>query len=105
MNPLKSVLPLILLLALTAQYASAADPRDAGARALVITYHTTPANRVAFRRELEASAAQQWRRWKDEAVLLDYRLVYNRYVDSANWDAMALFSFAGDAGAERWKRI
>ena len=62
MNPLKSVLPLILLLALTAPHASAADPRDAGSRALIITYHTTPANRVAFRRELEASAAQQWRR-------------------------------------------
>jgi hypothetical protein len=98
-----ALLPLITLVALTA--AGAADPRDAGPRALIVTYHTTPANRVAFRRELEASAAQQWRRWKDEGVLQDYRLVYNRYVDSANWDAMALLSFAGEAGIERWKRI
>ena len=105
MNLLKSLPPLILLLALTAQHANAADPRDAGARALVITYHTTPANRVAFRRELEASAAQQWRRWKEEGVLQDYRLVYNRYVDSANWDAMALLSFVGDGGVGRWKGI
>jgi hypothetical protein len=96
---------LIVLSALIAASTDAADTRDVGPRALIITYHTTPSNRVAFRRELEASVAQQWRRWKDEGVLRDYRLVYNRYVDSANWDAMALLSFAGDAGLERWKRV
>ncbi len=97
-------LTLMVLAALTAAGARAADPRDAGPRALIITYHTTPAHRAAFRHELEASAGQ-WRRWKEEGVLQDYRLVYNRYVDSANWDAIAFLTFAGDAGLERWKRI
>ena len=97
-------LSLIALTALTAAGASAADPRDAGPRALIVTYHTSPAHRAAFRHELEESAAK-WRGWKDEGVLQDYRLVYNRYVDSANWDAIALLSFAGDAGLERWKHI
>lgn len=96
---------LLALIALMAAGADAADPREAGPRALIITYHTTPANRVAFRRELETSAAQQWRRWKDDGVLQDYRLLYNRYADSGNWDAMALLSFAGDSGVERWKLI
>ena len=98
-------LPLIALAALTAaSAANAADPREAGPRVLIITYHTTPAHRATFRHELEESAAQ-WRRWKEEGVLQDYRVVYNRYVDSANWDALALLSFAGDAGVERWKRV
>jgi hypothetical protein len=97
-------LPLLVLFTLAAHRAQAADPRDAGPRVLIIMYHTTPANRVAFRHELE-SVTGQWRRWKDEGVLQDYRLVYNRYVNSANWDAMALLSFAGDAGLARWKRI
>ena len=98
------LLPLIALIVLTAARANEADPRDIGPRALIITYHTTPAHRAAFRHELEESTAQ-WRRWKDDGVLQDYRHVYNRYVDSANWDAIALLSFAGDGGVERWKRI
>ena len=98
-------LSLALLVTVIVHPAGATDPREAGPRALIITYHTTPSNRVAFRRELDSSVAQQWRRWKDEGVLRDYRLVYNRYVDSGNWDAMALLSFAGDAGLERWKRV
>src|SRR5881409_2091522 len=57
---------LIVLIALVAASADAADPREAGPRALIITYHTTPANRIAFRRELDSSVAQQWRRWRDE---------------------------------------
>jgi len=101
---LGALLPLIALIVLAAARADAADPRDIGPRALIITYHTTPAHRAAFRHELEESTAQ-WSRWKEEGVLQDYRLVYNRYVDSANWDAIALLSFAGDAGTERWKRI
>jgi hypothetical protein len=94
---------LIALIVLTAARANAADPRNIGPRELIITYHTTPAHRAAFRHEFDESTSQ-WRRWKDEGVLQDYRLAYNRYVDSANWDAAALLSFAGDAGVERWKR-
>lgn len=101
---LGTTLAFMALTVVAAVGASASDPRDTGPRALIITYHTTSAHRVDFRHELEQSAVQ-WRRWKDDGVLQDYRLVYNRYVDSSNWDAIALLSFAGDAGRERWKRI
>ena len=88
-------LPLIALAALTAaSAANAADPREAGPRVLIITYHTTPAHRATFRHELEESAAQ-WRRWKEEGVLQDYRVVYNRYVDSANWHPFAPYGYTG----------
>ena len=89
---------------LSAYPTCAADPRAAGPRALVIMYHTLPANRIAFRKELEEST-RQWQRWKESGVLQSYRVLYSRYIDSANWDAMALITLAGDAGMEGWKKI
>ena len=96
---------LLLLCALLACPAQAADPRESGPRTLIITYHTLPANRLAFRQELEQSGARQFQRWKDDGVLQGYRLLFNRYVDSVNWDAMALVTFAKESDIERWKRI
>ncbi len=100
----RAAIVLAALASLASTHSYAADPRAAGPRALVLTYHTTPANRVAFRKELE-DWSRQLQRWKDEGVLQSYRILYNRYVDSANWDAMALLTFAGESGIERWKRI
>jgi hypothetical protein len=95
----------LLACALLAGAAQAADPRESGPRSLIITYHTSPANRLAFRQELEQSGVRQLQRWKDEGVLQSYRVLFNRYVDSANWDAMALLTFAKESDVERWKRI
>jgi hypothetical protein len=41
----------LLLFALLAFPAQAADPRESAPRSLVIAYHTAPANRLAFRQE------------------------------------------------------
>src|SRR6202521_6059097 len=41
-----------------------------------------------LRQELEQSSVRQLQRWKDDCVLQVYRILLNRYVDSANWDAM-----------------
>jgi hypothetical protein len=102
----RSALPLLLgFAAFFAGPVHASDPREAGPRALIMTYHTTPANRVAFRHELQDAGTRQLQGWKDEGVLQSYRVIYNRYVDSANWDAMALLTFAKDEDIERWKRI
>jgi transposase len=95
----------LLACALLAGPAHAADPRESGPRTLVITYHTSPANRLAFRQELEQSGVRQLQRWKDDGVLQSYRILFNRYVDSANWDAMSMVTFAKESDIERWKRI
>src|ERR1700726_2465511 len=95
----------LLACALLACPAQAADPRESGPRTLVITYHTSPANRLAFRQELEQSGVRQLQRWKDDGVLQSYRILFNRYVDSANWDAMTMVSFAKESDIERWKKI
>src|ERR1700681_874991 len=105
-RPSVAILPSVLLAcALLACHAQAADPRESGPRNLVITYHTSPANRLAFRQELEQSGVRQLQRWKDDGVLQSYRVLFNRYVDSANWDAMTMVTFAKESDIERWKRI
>lgn len=96
---------LVILASLGAHPARAADPRDGGPLALVITYHVPPGNRAAFRKALEESEAPQFQRWKDEGVLQSARLLVNRHVDSVTWDAMALLTFARYADIERWNRI
>lgn len=95
----------LLLFALLAFPAQAADLRESAPRSLVITYHTAPANRLAFRQELEQSGVGQLQRWKDDGLLQSYRVLFNRYVDSASWDALALLTFAREADVERWKKI
>jgi len=85
--------------------AIAADTRDSGPLALVITYQTTPGNRAALRQQMQSGELPQFQKWKDDGVLQDYRFLFSRYADSANWDMMALLSFAKYADLERWRQI
>lgn len=96
---------LVLFFAFLSIHAFAADPRDGGPLALVITYHATPANRAALRKAMEESELPQFERWKKEGVLKDARILFNRYADSATFDAMALITFAGYADLESWNAI
>jgi hypothetical protein len=96
---------LLALAACAWRPAHAADPREAGPLALLISYHTAPANRVAFRQAMEQSEVPQLERWRAEGVLKTVHVVFNRHVDSPNWDAMALITFARYSDAERWKEI
>jgi hypothetical protein len=90
--------------ALVAPRAHAADASSGGPLTLVITYHTTPANRVAFRQALEEELPQ-FERWKAEGTLENARLLFNRHVDSTTLDALALITLRGYAAMERWKKI
>ena len=94
-----------LLLGIAAVASHAADPREDGPLAMVITYHAAPANRAALRQALEQSEARQFQRWTDEGVLQSARLLVNRHVDSVTWDAMALLTFARYSDVERWNAI
>ena len=85
--------------------ARAADLREDGPLALVITYHTTPGNRLALRRQLETTGLRQFQRWKDEGTLQNYQILFSRHVDSGTWDASALLTFPGHDALERWKQV
>ncbi|AXF25909.1 hypothetical protein CUJ89_36530 [Burkholderia pyrrocinia] len=83
----------------------AAQPSDNGALSLIITYQTAPANRPALRHELEQSTAPELARWKHDGRIRQYSLLFNRYADSDNWDAMALLTFATPDDLYRWRTV
>jgi hypothetical protein len=90
-----------LLLALLAVQAQAGE----AAPALIISYHVAPAQRPALRAALEHDALRQFETWKTQGLLKSYTLLFNRYADSDNWDALAQLSFAGPAELSRWQQV
>src|SRR5438270_128007 len=95
---------LLVAAALAVQEARAADASSGGPLAMVITYHTAPGNRVAFRQAMEAEVTQ-FERWRSQGVLESAQLMFSRHADSVGWDAMALITLARYADMERWKEI
>ena len=90
-----------IALALAVLLASpAVTTEDAGS--LIIAYQVAPANRAAFRRELQDSGSRQLQRWKDEGALQAYELFFSRHVDSRAWDALAILT---PKDLARWRKI
>jgi hypothetical protein len=85
--------------------AHAADQRADGPLSLIISYHAAPANRAALRQELQGEATRRFEQWKKQGVLKDYHLLFGRYADSDNADAVAVLAFPDYAAASRWKKI
>ncbi|CAB3657532.1 hypothetical protein LMG27174_01493 [Paraburkholderia rhynchosiae] len=85
--------------------ARATGPSDNDALSLIITYQTAPANRPALRHELAQSTARELARWKHDGRIRQYSLLFNRYADSDNWDAMALLTFATPDDLYRWRTL
>ncbi len=95
---------LALVVALGPARAADPDPRNDSPRSLIITYHTTPANRGALRAYMRNSGLKDFAQWKQQGAVQDYHVYFNRYVDSNNWDMLALVTLAPGNGTERWKR-
>jgi hypothetical protein len=84
--------------------AVAAD-RDGSPRALAIIYRAPPANRSGLRAELGRTMLPLLAKLKASGAVDDYQVLFNRYVDSATWDAMAVIGFAKTASVDSWKAI
>lgn len=95
----------LLLTALTLNPAHAGDQHAGGPLSLIVTYHASPASRVALRKELESAGVRQFQLWKDEGVLSNFKLLFGRYADNGSLDAIALLAFPDYAALERWKII
>jgi hypothetical protein len=95
----------LLLGALGLGAAQAADTHADGPLSLIVTYQTSPANRAALRQELQGAGVRRFQHWKDEGVLSGYRLLFGRYADSGNLDAIAVLAFPDYAALERWTKI
>jgi hypothetical protein len=85
--------------------ALAATPSDGRALSLIITYQTTPANRPALRRELTQATAHELARWQRDGRIAQYEVLFNRYADTGNWDAIALLTFATPEDLYRWRAV
>lgn len=90
-----------LMVMIQAPSANATEPPQP---ALVIAYHTTPANWPAFRKALHSETLPHFRALQKEGILRSYDVLFSRYVDSAGWNTMAMLTFNGPDGLARWKQ-
>lgn len=96
---------LLLLLAHAPARAADADPRQSGPRSLLVAYHTAPANREKLRSYMLATGLKDFAQWKRDGAIADYHVYFNRYVDSDNWDMLAVVTLAAENGTARWAKI
>lgn len=106
MNMMKSMVAKTLCICLAAGMAvQAQSSRETGPTTLLITYRCAPSQRVTLRSQMEGAGLARFQHWKETGILAEYRILFSRYVDTDNWDMMAILSFPSYAEVERWKRV
>jgi len=85
--------------------AHAADLQADGPLSLIVSYHATPANRAALRQELQGEGVKRFEQFKQQGLLSNYHLLFGRYADNDNLDAVAVLAFPDTAALSRWKKI
>lgn len=82
-----------------------ADWRADGPKGLVLTYKVAPAARADFRTAARTTLLPRLEALRAGGDLLSYRVLANRYIDSAAWDMMVILDFKGPAELARWRTI
>ena len=82
----------------------AGNPRDQGPKALVITYHVAPRDRLAFRRAVETPDSPL-AQLKASGKVRDYQMLWNRYVDDQSWTMTTFIQFASPADLAGWRAV
>ena len=103
MKPLFAALALTLAAPALAQ--DAADPRDDAPESLVITYKVAPHDRPDMRRALAGDGVAALDRLKRSHVLAGYTLLWGRYADQANPDAILVARFDKAAPLAGWRAV
>ena len=96
---------LALLVATWAPVSAQLPPKDSGPAALIIQYRCPIGSRAALRLAVKDESVAQFERWKAAGLLAGYRLLFSRYVDSNNWDMMAVLNLRDGGAAARWKEV
>ena len=102
-NP--TVKALALIVAVLAPALAQVPPKDTGPATLIIQYRCPIASRAALRLSAQRETVAQFEKWKTSGLLADYHLLFSRYVDTNNWDMLAVLRFHDDAAAARWKKV
>jgi hypothetical protein len=88
---------LILVAALAGGAAKAAPP------VLVVSLHAAPADRPLLRRAIATDQLAALRAWRARGLVTGYRLLFGRYSDGDQWDALELLRFRDEASLARWR--
>ena len=103
--PLRTLV-LTLALMLTASGAAAQqDPKQSGPTHLVIQYRCDPRQRAQLRRAMEERGLGQFEEWKANGILAEYHILFSRYVDTNNWDMLALLAFRRFDDVSKWRDV
>jgi hypothetical protein len=95
----------ILTFAIASALCGQDDPKATGPVALLIQYHCPPANRPRLREAMGARRLPRLAALKSSGALENYLVLFSRYVDSNNWDALTLLSFRTYKDAVTWKDV
>ncbi|QIL74348.1 hypothetical protein G7048_28225 (plasmid) [Diaphorobacter sp. HDW4B] len=79
--------------------------RSTGPVTLVMSYYVSPANRLAWREEMQSNGLRQLQAWKERGVFKNYRVLVSRHVDSGGWDTMTILTFGKATDAAQWKKV
>ena len=82
-----------------------ANPLDTGPTTLTMAYHANPGDRLALREYMQVTGFKQFDGWKAQGLVKDYRIYWSRYVDSQNWDMLAIVQFADTKKVAEWKKV
>src|SRR5258708_7599008 len=77
--------------------------RGSGPQTLVVAYRCDPDRRVALRQVMLNGGVARFEQWKQQAVLKDYHILFNSYLDSDTYDLLALLTFHDFSGVGKWK--
>jgi hypothetical protein len=107
MTPMRvlTILAAAIALLTAAPASRAADWREQGARALIITYQVAPADRLAFRAAVRRSTLPRLDGLRAAGELTSYHVLTSRYVDSAAWDMMVILNFRSAEDLAHWRSI
>lgn len=72
---------------------------------LVIELYTHPGQRPSLRADLAKAQVQRLEAWRKAGLLSSYRLLFTRYADVGQWDAMEVLTFPDAAALGRWKTV
>ncbi len=81
------------------------DPRTDGPTSLVIEYRCNPGMRPQLRQWMVDNGVRQYDEWKRNGMLAEFHILFSRYVDSNQWDMLALIRFNRYKDAANWRSV
>ncbi|CAB3750980.1 hypothetical protein [Paraburkholderia humisilvae] len=98
-----SVLLSVTLTSMLVSKAFADTSATAATSTVIIDYHVKPENRVALKNYMRRTGLARFEAMRRHGAIADYHILFNRYVDSDNWDMMAIISFSTNAQLSSWR--